>query len=339
MRRVFVGCAVGIAVFATAGLPAPQARAQSWAESVLPERSFDAGTVARGSKVRHTFRLVNRLDQEVHISTWQTKCGCTEVRVGARVIPPGTQTTIEAVIDTTKFLGHKPSGLTLILDRPSYAAIDLNLSCYIRGDLTINPGVVDFGIVSRAAGQKSTVSVALTYAGGQANWGVTRMQTQSDRVSAKLQEQGRSPGGQVQYLLSATFDPSQLSGPFKDEITLYPNDGGQPIPIAVSAAVQSALTVAPSPLVIGQVKPGQVLTKTLLVRSTQPFKLSAVKPSKDDLTAAPPSEASAPASAHTVSLTFKAPTQPGPFNATIEIETDLKGEPPVKINAFANVVP
>ena len=113
----------------------PAAHAQTWVDSVVPERSFDAGNVARGSKVRHVFRLVNRLNQEVRISNWETKCGCTEVRVGSKVIPPGTQTTVEAIIDTTKFLGYKPSGLTLVFEQPAYAEVDLNFTCFIRGDV------------------------------------------------------------------------------------------------------------------------------------------------------------------------------------------------------------
>ena len=121
-----------------------------WVASALPERAFDFGTVARGSQIRHTFHLVNRTNQEIHISDWRTKCGCTDVRVGARLIPPGTQTTIEATIDTSKFLGYKPSGLTLIFDQPSFVQVELNLTCFIRGDIVMNPGQVDFGIVRRA---------------------------------------------------------------------------------------------------------------------------------------------------------------------------------------------
>src|SRR5436190_126625 len=100
MRRVFL-LWTAWALVAAAGTAA---RAQTWADSLIPERSFDAGTVARGAKVRHAFLLVNRLDQEVRIADWKTKCGCTEVRVGSRVIPPGAQTNVEAVLDTTKFL-------------------------------------------------------------------------------------------------------------------------------------------------------------------------------------------------------------------------------------------
>ena len=333
MRRVFLIGAV------LSCLSPSIAAAQSWVDSVLPERSFDFGTVARASKVRHTFRLVNRLDQEIRIATWKTKCGCTEVRVGAQVIPPGTQTTIEAVIDTTKFVGYKPSGLTLVFESPTPLEVDLNISCFIRGDITLSPGGVDFGIVPRSsAGGKPTMTLALTYAGGLPNWGITRIQTQSANVTVRSQELGRSGNGQVQYNLTATLDPSSLHGFVKDEITLFTNDpAGQTIPISVAANVQSAMTVSPSPLILGQVKAGQVVTRTLLVRSSQPFKLSGVKPSRDELSAANGDGSSK--LAHTVVLSFKAPAQPGPFNAVVEVASDINNEPPVKLNAFATVVP
>src|SRR4051812_46759373 len=196
MRRVPVLLAVW-AVLAT-----QPAGAENWVEGVFPERAFDFGTVARGSKIHHTFRLINRTSQEIHIADWRTKCGCTEVRVGAKEIPPGTQTSIEAVIDTTKFLGYKPSGLTLIIDRPNFVEVDLNLSCFIRGDLVVNPGQVDFGTVQRSA--KPTVTLNLSYAGGVPNWTITRMKTRSANVTARLQELGRSYDGQMQFTLTAT---------------------------------------------------------------------------------------------------------------------------------------
>ena len=77
---------------------------------VFPDRAHDFGNVARGSQVRYAFPMVNRSNYDIHIADWQTKCGCTNVKVGARAIPPGTQTTVEATIDTTRFHGRKDSG-------------------------------------------------------------------------------------------------------------------------------------------------------------------------------------------------------------------------------------
>jgi hypothetical protein len=312
------------------------AGAADWTDAVFPERSHDFGNVARGSKVRHSFKLINTTRQEIHIASWQTKCGCTDVRVGARDIPPGTQTVIEAVLDTTRFAGYKPSGLTVFLDRPIAASVDLNLSCFIRTDVMLNPGQVDFGVVNRSTRPK--VELSLAYSGGQADWAVSSMRTISDHIVAELRELGRSPGGQVNYQLTATLKPSAPIGFFKDEITLKTNDPTSPsIPVSVSAVVQSNVTVSPSVINLGTIRIGQTLPKTVLIRSAQPFKLTGIKPSQPDLTAPPAGEQSK--ALHTVALTFKAPARPGPYNAVVEFETDLQDEPPARLSVFANVVP
>jgi len=330
MRRIPILLAIWAALIGRSAV------AQNWVDTIFPERAFDFGTVARGSKVHHTFRLINLTSQEIHIADWRTKCGCTEVRVGARAIPPGTQTSIDAVIDTTKFLGYKASGLTLVLDRPNFVEIDLNLSCFIRGDIILNPGQADFGAVQRSS--RPTLNLNLSYGGGVPNWGITKMQTRSKHVTAKLQELGRSSEGQMQYALSVNLKPTVSNGYFKDEITLLTNDPSSPtIPVSVTATVQSAIVLSPSIINLGHVKPGAVVKKKVIVRSSQPFKLVNLKASKDELSGTPDPEGARPI--HTVDLTFKAPTQAGPFNAVLEIETDCKDEPPAKLSTFATVTP
>jgi len=308
-----------------------------WTETVFPERSHEFGTVARGSKLHHSFKLINSTSQEIHIASWKTKCGCTEVKIGARDIPPGTQTVIEAVIDTTNFTGPKASGLILFLDRPTSASVDLGISCFIRTDVTLTPGQVDFGVVNRSKNPRLELTMA--YTGAQPNWAVTEMRTISDHVVAELKEQGRSPGGSVNYLLTATLKPSAPVGIFKDQITLKTNDPNTPtIPVSVSAVVQSNVVVSPSVINFGTVKAGQTIQKTVLVRSSQPFQLTEIKPGQPDIT--PPS-GTTPSSKglHSVVLTFKVPSRPGPYNTTVEFETDVKDEPAARLSAFANIVP
>ena len=317
------------------GLPAA-ARAGDWTDVVFPERTHDFGTVARGSKVRHSFKLVNTTSQEIHITSWKTKCGCTDVKVGARDVPPGTQTVIEAVIDTTNFNGPKSSGLILFLDKPTVASVDLGITCFIRSDVMLNPGQVDFGVVNRSKEPK--LDLSLNYSGATPNWAVTDMVTMSDHIVAKLTEQGRSPGGGVNYQLSVTLKPSAPVGIFKDEITVKTNDPtARSIPVSVSAVVQSNVVVSPSVINFGTVKSGQTLQKTVLVRSAQPFQMTGIKPGQPELTVPDPGSSSK--GLHTVVLTFKAPVRPGPYNGSVEFETDLKDEPAARLTAFANIVP
>jgi hypothetical protein len=310
--------------------------AQDWVATAFPERAFDFGTVARGSKVLHAFKLLNRTSQDIHIADWRTKCGCTEVKVGARLIPPGTQTVIEAVIDTTKFQGYKASGLTLVIDRPGFVEVDLNLTCFIQGEVAFNPGQVDFGIVRR--GTSPTVTLSMDYRGGRPDFAVARMQTRTSDVSAEVKPQGRSADGASRFILTARLNPSTGNGLIRDEITLITNDPAIPtIPVSVTASVQSDVTISPSVLNLGRVRPGEVVKKTILIRSSKPFKLTELKPSDEDLSATPDPDGSRPL--HTVQLTFKAPSRSGPYHATCEIATDLKDEPTARLSTFATITP
>src|SRR5262249_47850976 len=259
-------------------------RAQSdWLTSVFPERAYDFGTVARGSQIRHAFPIINGTKDDIRIVDWRTKCGCTDGKVGAPAIPSGTQTTVEATINTTNFQGYKPSGLTLILDRPSFVEVDLNLTCFIRGDIVMNPGQIDFGVWRRSASLPSA-SLDLTYAGGRPDWDIVQMKTQTDKVKAVAKEVSRTGDGQIRWQITATLQPGVVNGHFKDQITLITNDSpAQAIPISVVANVQSSVSVTPSIVNLGRVPPGQTITRSNVVhvRSRSPFslgKLSATSP-------------------------------------------------------------
>jgi hypothetical protein len=316
----------------------PACRADSdWLTNVFPERAYEFGNVARGSQIRHAFPIVNRTNSDIRIADWRTKCGCTDVKVGARVIPPGTQTTVEATINTTNFQGYKPSGLTLILDRPAFVEVDLNLTCFIRGDIMMNPGQVDFGTLRRSA-KLPSASLNLTYAGGRPDWDIVQMKTQTDRVKAVAKEINRTVDGQIQWQITATLQPGVANGYVKDQITLVTNDSpAQTIPISVVANVQSAVSVTPTIINLGRVRPGQTITRANLVhvRSSAPFNLSKVSADSAALEAEEIRPGASPD--HVLNLKLKAPQEPGPFHAVLKFETDLKEEPAAQLKVFATV--
>jgi hypothetical protein len=321
-------------------LAAGLARGDSdWLTTVFPERAYDFGVVARGSQVRHSFPVVNRTNFDIRIADKRAKCGCTDVRIGATVIPPGTQTTVEATINTTNFQGYKASGLTLILDRPEFVEVDLNLTCFIRGDIVMNPGQLDFGTVRRSAKLPST-SLTLSYAGGRSDWEIARMKTQTPKVKAEAKEQNRTADGQIHWLITATLQPAISLGYFRDELTLVTNDNPpQTIPISVVANVQSAVSVTPSILNLGRIRPGETISRpnVVHVRSTAPFALTKLTASRPELEPVEARPGSLPD--HTLSLNLKAPEMAGPYHALVTIETNLKDEPPVQLKVFATVAP
>jgi hypothetical protein len=311
------------------------AGAADWMSAVFPERVHDFGAVARGSHVRHSFPVVNRTDSEVHIASWTAKCGCTDIKVGARTIPPGTQTTIEATIDTTRFVGPKDSGLTLLIDRPSVISVELKMTCFIRGEITLSPGQVDFGTVRRS-GKLPSASLTLTYNGGRPGWEIAEMKTQTARVKAVAERLSQSVANQ--WTVTATLQPDVANGYFKDEITLITNDSPRAtIPISVVANVQSAVAVMPSIINFGAIRTGQSASKIVHLRSSTPFSLAKIGASRADLEAVEQQAGSLPD--HTVNVTIKAPATPGPFHGIVKIESDVKDEPPAQIKVFATIIP
>ncbi|MEI7923494.1 MAG: DUF1573 domain-containing protein [Planctomycetota bacterium] len=333
LERFAVLAGLAISVFLSETRPSS---AQEWIPTVFPDKTYDFGTVAKGSKLRHSFKVVNSTDKEIHISGYRTKCGCTEVKIGADTIPPGTQTTIEATLDTTKFQGVKASGLTLIVDRPSFTEIDLNMNCFIRGDVLLTPGQVDFGQVTRTDGPSQVLT--FQYLGGNPDFKITGSHHISPRLKVRVTEQNRSVG-QVNYQLNATLTADSKLGFYKDQITLKTNDPASPeIPIFVTAQIQGLLTASPSVLNLGTVAKGASVQKTVIIKSDKPFKLTETKSSKGEVSAKPNS-ATANQSVQTLTITYKAPAQAGPDHAILELTSDISNEPPAKVNFFATVGP
>ncbi len=253
-----------------------------------------------------------------------------------RAIPPGTQTTIEATIDTTRFQGRKDSGLILVLDRPSYVEVALNMTCFIRGDVNMSPGQIDFGLVRRTE-KLPTSALTLTYLGGRAGWEIAEMKTQSALVRAVAERQGPPGSGTARWTISASLLPGITNGHFRDEISLITNDTPpQTIPISVLANVQSAVTVTPSIINFGSIGAGQSVSKSVLVRSSAPFAISRMEASTPEVSAAETEAGSKPA--HSVNLTVRAPANPGPLYGIVKIASDVKDEPPTQVKVFATIV-
>ncbi len=215
--------------------------------------------------------------------------------------------------------------------------VDLNMNCFIRADITLTPGLVDFGVV-RPSEKPAATAVTLSYAGGRPGWEIADMKTQSANVKAVAKELGRTADGRIQWHMTATLEPGLPNGFFRDEITLITNDSPpQTIPISVVANVQGAVSVTPSIINFGPLKPGQSASKVVRVRSSSPFAITKLSGSQAALER--PSRRSRHRQLeHTVSITLKAPDSAGPFHAILEVESDLKDEPPAKIKTFATIV-
>ncbi len=66
---------------------------------VIPETSYDFGTIGAKDVVEQTFVIRNTGEAPLTISRAYTTCGCTKAEISASVIPPGSVATVKLVFD------------------------------------------------------------------------------------------------------------------------------------------------------------------------------------------------------------------------------------------------
>jgi hypothetical protein len=317
-------------LMAAASLPAS---AQEWARKMFSEDTHDFGTVARSAKSEHRFVFENLYLEDVHVAGVRTSCGCTTPSVENPWLKTYEKGAILAHFNTDTFLGRRGATLTVTFDKPYYAEVQLHVKGYIRSDVLVEPGSVQFGSIDQGTAWLQKVQV--NYRGGNPRWQITEVKSTNPHLKSQIVETGRSYG-QANYTLSVIVDKDTPAGYLNDPVLLVTNDPHNPqIPVLVEGRVESGISVSPTALFMGVVQPGEKVTKQLIVKSKKPFKILGVtcddKSFKVEL---PPEETAKPV--HLVPITFVAGADPGRIVKTIQIQTDQGATAP-QLSAYAVV--
>ncbi len=304
---------------------------QEWAVKMFKVTDHDFGSVARGAKAEFRFVFENLYLEDIHISDVRSSCGCTTPSVETPLLKTYEQGAILAHFNTDKFLGQRAATLTVTIDRPFYAEVQLEIRGYIRGDVVVEPGSVQVGSIDQGTGVDQTVAV--NYA-GRGDWQITGVNSSNPHISARAVETARD-NGQVSYALQVHIDKTAPAGYLNDHLMLVTNDGNAQIPVLVEGRVMAGITVSPTALFMGVVQPGQQVTKQLVVKGKTPFRILSIacddKSFKFDT-----SKEDSPKALHMVPVTFSAGADAGKIVKTIRIKTD-QGEMMPELAAYAVV--
>jgi hypothetical protein len=303
--------AAGVGAFASA------ASAQEWANKMFTGRSHNFGTVAKNSQQVFHFELQNIYKETVHISGVRTSCGCTTPSILKDTLKTWEKGAIIAKYNTDSFLGQKGATVTVTIDKPFFAEVQLQVKGYIRGDVVFSPGAVNFGEVE--PGTAAERKVQLSYAGRQ-NWEITDIRSGNEHLEVAMQPLSRS-SGRVNYELTVRLKEDAPAGFLSDYLHIVTNDGQANIPLAVSGRVVPAVTVSPASFFLGKLDPGQTATQQLIVRAKTPFRIVDIKCDDDSFQFSTSEEAKP---LHVIPVTFTA-SKPGKVACRILVETDLPG--------------
>ena len=306
--------------------------AADWAQKMFTETSHDFGTIARGAKEEYRFVLKNIYLGDVHVANVRVNCGCATPRIEKDRLKTYEKGAIVASINSHKLLGRQGATITVTFDEPRRAEVQLHVTVYVHGDVVFQPASVELGSIDRGTPVEKKTSVSHT---GRGDWEILEVKSSNPHLSGKAVQTARQ-WNRVSYELRVRLDESAPTGYVRDHLILVTNDKrSTKIPVLVEGRVLPELVVSPAALFLGVLRPGEKVTRRLVVRGKKPFHIVSVGAdcncfefgsSADD--AAKP--------LHLVPMTFTAGDKPGKVVKTIRIKTDLRGAS-AQLSAYAVV--
>ena len=297
-----------------------------WAEKMLDRKDFKFGSVAKGADATLRLNVKNLYKEDIQITNLGTGCSCVswDEKTFPIVVPSGKAVALTLRLDTIRYDGERKSIAKLSLFEPiqgSAKTVELPVEAYIRKDIVLAPGSVNFGAVDLGKGAEQRVTI--NYA-GRSDWTITQAKTGNSNLTTKVEQKSRGDG-LVNYELIVTLKPATPVGGLRDQITLVTDDVNNPqIPVLVEANVEADIVV--TDLQFGSVTAGQTKTMNVIIRGRKPIKIERIERTKAD-ESFKVTTPSATATAHSLALKFTPPNEPGLFEEEFFVTISGREEP------------
>ena len=281
----------------------------SWAEQMFSELKCDFGSVAKGAEQRHVIEITNPWKETVTLSGLMSSCACISPVLDKYELKTKETVYLTLTLDTLHFSGKRQVTVSLsaTFDGLNFKPVRIPVTAFIRGDVVMEPGSVQFGQVS--PGEAVERRVRIRYA-GRSNWTIRNVRCKNTHITAQAQEVARS-GINVEYDLLVKLVGTAPLGPLLDQIVLETDDLNNPtIPVLVDGTVEADLQVTPNVVQFGPLKPGVPKIVKVIVKGRKPFRIEKVEcdSSRECYGVALPSVNQ---TVHVVSLTITPPDEPG----------------------------
>ncbi|MDR2705290.1 MAG: DUF1573 domain-containing protein [Planctomycetaceae bacterium] len=258
--------------------------AESWGTDLFQIKKHDFGRVTIGADVVYPFVMENVYQQDIKILGVHSSCGCTIPSLSTNLLKAGEKGTVFAKFNTNgQHTREKSATLTVDLETEVKGqllreSVLLYVSGYIRSDVVLTPGIVEFGSIP--AGQTEVRTVQLEYA-GRSDWALTKVERSNPFIHAKAEEIERSTR-EIAYRITVTIKDTAPIGYIRDVLRFATNElsnssnGVTEIVLPVQGVVTAPVQAKPTPLMIGLLTPGETVSKNIVVRSKLPFRIMEV---------------------------------------------------------------
>lgn len=299
---------------------AASAPAATWAEAMFEGLAHDFGGVPRGPTLTHYYRFTNNTAHTVRITGVRVSCGCTTATAPQSIVKPGESSAIHAQMDTRRFVGPKTVTIYVQFDQPAWEEVRLSISANGRDDIGVNPDALAFGPVPRGATPSRQTTVSFT-------GGTQLVSVAADSNYVQIQaKQVQGNGYGIAYEVTATLRADTPVGKWYTDVWLNTNNASTPrIRVPLTVDVEAALNFSLTSIAFGQVQPGQPVEKRVILRGSQPFRVTSIQGTDETISAKVQTGDDKALPAHVLVVTVK-PNGPGAIQRTLKIVTDLAGE-------------
>lgn len=304
-----------------------------WTQHVIKQedRFFDFKAVVKGTQCEHRFIIKNPFQETIHISGISSSCTCTTAYVenNKDILQTYEETAIIAHLHTDRFDGQKNATITVTIDQPYRAELQLNIKGEIRSDITVTPNWLRFGNIKD--GETAERTLTITYSGSMANWKIMDFQSDSKHLSAEVVDTQAQPG-LITTKIRVKVSKDMPKGDFIVRLALVTNDAAnrREIPVIARGTVGKSIIVSPQTVFLGFLEKGKVSPiKTATVRGTAPFKITKLLCNNSEVQVDfKPDPDAPPKLFYSMPLRYTNPEKglgamkDGKLEATIQVETD-----------------
>src|SRR5262249_12128242 len=166
-------------------------------------------------------------------------------------------------------------------DQPRFEEVRLWVQANSRDDVSVLPEALSFGRIKRATAPSASVTVSFL---GSPDWQITGVSSDSNYVQAGLTPLRRDTG-EVSYRLTAQLRPDAPVGKWYTDVWLKTNNPTTPrVRVPLTVEIESALSISPAAVQLGQVKAGAEVQRKIIVRGVKAFRVTQVVGADKNLT-------------------------------------------------------
>jgi hypothetical protein len=189
------------------------------------------------------------------------------------------------------------------------------------------------GQVKRGASPNATVVVTFY---GMPDTKITEVKAESNYIKTELKPV-KTENSEVAFQLKASLRSDTPVGKWYSDVWLKTNNPSIPqIRVPLTVEIESALSVSPDLVSIGQVKINSENERRVVIRGAKPFKVTAIEGADAVLTITDNTEEAKPI--HVLTVKIK-PTTAGEVKRKIKVKTDLKEENEIDFQVTATIMP